>query len=50
MFALAPLMVWAGLKVAKDTPVPGYALAAAGVGTAVYNGLNYLERQREADQ
>lgn len=45
VLVLGPFMVWAGYKARG---IPGWARAgivAAGVGTIVYNGKNYLEAQ-----
>lgn len=39
---IGPLMVWGGLVSARQNPVPGFILAAMGVGTIAYNGHNWL--------
>lgn len=49
VFVIGPLMIWGGAK-AKGEPL-GTLLALAGIGTIVYNGINYhryaaMERAR----
>jgi hypothetical protein len=43
VFAIGPLMMWAGYKLSKDYKVAGPALLVTGLATIVYNGQNYLE-------
>jgi hypothetical protein len=43
VFIVGPLMIWGGQALAKEDPLRGWALAALGVATVLYNGNNYLK-------
>jgi hypothetical protein len=49
VFAIGPLMVWAGYKLSKEadskTNTAGVLLAVLGAGTVYYNGYNYLRHR-----
>lgn len=42
VFYVAPVILYAGIK-GKFNPFVKYSLIAIGVGTLVYNGVNYLK-------
>ncbi len=46
VFAIGPVMTWAGLKLSKEAPVLGPALAVFGVATILYNGNNWLRGEQ----
>jgi len=47
VFVLGPFMIWFGTR-ARDVPDPARAvMVAAGLGTILYNGSNYLKVQKE---
>lgn len=46
VFVIGPLMIWGGLKV-KEEPL-GSLLALAGVGTIIFNAVNYEKVRRLA--
>lgn len=41
--AVGPLMIWGGLKLRDEHGVAGTALAVFGVGTILYNALNFTK-------
>ena len=44
VFVIGPLMVWAGVKLARSRhPIAGGSLAVLGTATVVYNAKNYLD-------
>ena len=42
VFAIGPLMVYGGYRLAESEKVLGWALGILGVTTVLYNGRNYL--------
>lgn len=42
---IGPLMIWGGSRAIPKNPVAGLALAFMGMGTIVYNWVNYLKIQ-----
>ena len=49
VFAIGPVMTWAGVKLQKDYKALGIFLAASGVATILFNGRNWLY-VREAER
>ncbi len=49
VFAIGPVMTWAGLKLRSEHPALGSFLALTGVATVLFNARNWLY-VREAEQ
>ncbi len=49
VFLVGPLMIWGGYQATARFPIAGAALALLGAATVIYNGSNYLERERLLD-
>jgi hypothetical protein len=47
VFIFGPLIVWGGWKLQDEYPLAGRTLVLTGIGTVIYNGLNYMQVQRE---
>jgi len=43
VFFIGPLMTYVGARYSRKQPVAGWTLALLGVGTVLYNGMNYLQ-------
>ena len=50
VFLLGPLMVWAGAELSSDYQNLGPVLAVSGIATVLYNGANYVSRDRTSGQ
>jgi hypothetical protein len=46
VFVIGPAMIWGGWELLDEHPLLGSFLLAAGMGTVVYNGRNYLKVER----
>jgi len=46
VFVVGPLMVWGGVELSRRNRAAGNALIGMGVLTVLYNGRNYLLRER----
>lgn len=50
VFVIGPMMVWGGAALGRTGhPVAGLILAAMGVGTVVFNGVNWFRVQAQLD-
>lgn len=45
VFLLGPFMVWFGLAAKDVHPAARVTMVASGVGTIIFNGVNYLRRR-----
>jgi len=41
VYLIGPLMIWGGARAIPTNPLPGLLLTLFGMGTIVYNGVNY---------
>jgi hypothetical protein len=41
VYFIGPLMIWGGARAIPTNPVPGILLTLFGMGTIIYNGVNY---------
>lgn len=46
VFVIGPMMVWGGVALARTRhPIAGLILGAMGVGTVIFNGVNWFRVQ-----
>jgi hypothetical protein len=46
VFIIGPTMIFGGSKLTKEYPVVGRSLIAMGIGTIIYNWMNYEKARR----
>lgn len=46
VYLIGPLMIWGGARAIPANPIPGVLLTLFGLGTIVYNGVNYRQVKR----